>query len=97
MIEVNTNKREEEINQLATESVNAISENAKNGRAITELSFDKEIGGDVRREIEKRLDADGTQYDWLTMYKSPNPYTGVNQYFTGQTIGNTKYYKLKIY
>jgi hypothetical protein len=84
----------ERINALAEEAISQIKNNAEEGNPYTELSFPKHLASDVRDKIDTLLG--DTKFVWCTMYSSPNQYTGKMQYFTGQTIGDTRYYKIKI-
>jgi len=96
-ITVNTSARENRVKEMANECLESIKQNALKGNSITELYIEKEIASEVRKEIERRLDESKTSYEFLVVYHDVNQYTGKPQSFTGKTIGNERYYKIKIY
>jgi len=95
-ITVNTDAREMQINAEVKSCIEQIQNNAKQGISTTELYVPKHIGGEVRSRISKLLEESGTRYDWRTVKRSPNEYTGAMQSFSSDTIGDEKYYKLAI-
>ena len=96
-ITVKKDNRKSLVDDLVRESLNEIAENAERGFSTTELSFDKQIAGDVKSEIEKQLKESGTDYTWVIMRQEPKPYGGFGfNYFISETIGDTRTYKLKI-
>lgn len=95
-IKVNQNARVDFINQEVKRIISEIEDNAQKGIPITEIFTPLNTAQDVRRQISKTFDGDGTDYEWMIVRRGNNPYTGRVQYFSGETLGDTKRYKLKI-
>ena len=96
-ISVNTLERDKAINKAVTEAISEIKLNAVNGKAVTEFYFPKEIGSTVKAKVGELLDESKTNYSWCIVKKGTNPYSGKIDNFTTDTIGDSKYCKLKIY
>ena len=95
-ITINKDIQSSLIKDQADQVISNIVNNANNGIEITEVFLPKDIASGIRDEIERQLDESKTNYDFLVVDRRPNEFTGRMGYFTGKTIGNQKYYKIKI-
>ena len=96
-ITVDSFERQKAINKEVTEAISTIKLNAANGVGTTEFSFPKEIGGAVKSKITELLDDSQTRFTWCVVKKGTNQYTGKVENFISETIGDQKFYKLKVY
>jgi hypothetical protein len=93
---VNQDARQSEIDTQVIIALNQIKANAEQGIATTELYIPKHVGPSVRDKITVTLKASNTRFDWLVVKTGRNQYTGGVEHFSSDTIGDNKYYKLKI-
>lgn len=94
-IKVADNK--ERINAEVNNCIEQITENAKDGIAVTELCLPKHISSDIKNALSDALEKDGTNFDFLVIRKGINEFSGRTQYFISETIGDDRYFKIKIY
>jgi len=92
---LNTSGRETKINRLFDEQIALIQSQLAKGERTIELYIDKEYASDVRDKLEVALK--GQPINFQIVRRSPNPFTGVMQNFTGEVIGDNRYYKLYYY
>jgi len=91
-IKVNTDARNERIQKSFDIVIKEIKQNAEAGNPCTIATIDKDIASDVRALLEKEVKG----IEFCVNDRRPNPHTGQMQYFTGLTIGDIRYYKIKI-
>jgi len=96
-IVVNRNAQQCQIENEIKSCLEFIKENANKGVDTTELLIPKHIASEVREGIEIALQASNTRYNFCTVRRSPNEFTGKMQYFTSETIGNERRYKLQLF
>ncbi len=91
-IKVNKNALEQRIKDETERCIKQIQDNAKNGINVTELYIPKDIGIDVKDNLIKEID----NINFCVVDRRVNSYTGKMDSFSGMTIGEDKYYKVKI-
>lgn len=91
-IEVNKSAKDDRIKNSFDECVKWITANASQGIEETELMIDVDIAYDVRDKLEAEVE--GIRF--MVVDRRPNQYTGQMQSFTGKTVGNIRYYKVKL-
>jgi len=96
-ITVNQSANQDLINKEVDLCIDLIKNNAKNGISATDLYVPKHISSSVREELEKRLNASGTRFEFQVVRRSPNEFTGKMQYFTSELVGDERRYKLQIF
>lgn len=94
---VNQDAREIEVKEQTTIALDKIKTNAEKGIATTELYIPKHVGASVREKITEALDASDTRHNWCIVKTAMNQYSGRYDNFSSDTIGDSKYYKLKVY
>tara|TARA_R110000772_G_C13310268_1_gene440057 strand:+ start:9977 stop:10282 length:306 start_codon:yes stop_codon:yes gene_type:complete len=98
-LELNVDAKEGRTKTAYDNALESISNNLQNGEVYTELYIDKHIAAEVRDRLNAEFKKQGKEnnFTWMVVRRSPNEFTGRMQSFTGETQGNTKYYKLKYY
>ena len=98
-LELNVDAKEKRTKSAYNKALEEISTNLQNGEVYTELYIDKDIAPEVRDRLDAEFEKQGKEnnFTWMVVRRSPNQFTGRMQSFTGETQGNTKYYKLKYY
>lgn len=91
-IEVNEKAKTDSVKSWFEKSVAAINKNAEKGSRTTDLLIPKEIAADVRERLEEEVKG----LNFAIVAKRPNPYTGRMDYFTGETRGENRFYKVTI-
>lgn len=73
-----------------------IGDNLANGQKVTHLYIDKECGADVRSMLDAEFKKQGLDknFSWGIVKMGSNFRTGRTEYFTSETDGDTKHYKL---
>ena len=96
-IVVNRNAQQNQIEVEVRSCMDSIKENASKGISSTELYVPKHVASEVRAEIEKQLTASGTRFEFQVVRRSPNEFTGKMQYFSSETVGDQRRYKLQLF
>jgi hypothetical protein len=91
-IEINKGNTEARVQSAFDECVKWIQANAAQGIDTTELMIDKDIAADVRDRLEKEVEG----IHFCIVDRRPNPFTYRIEHFTSKTVGNIRYYKVKI-
>lgn len=96
-MQLNKTLKDERIQKATDEAMATLQSNCVNGIDTTELLIDLDIASDVRSEITDKLDADKTNYEFCVVRRGNNQFTGRPESFTGETRGDKKYYKIRIF
>ena len=96
-IKVDTSILKSRIESEAKNCIDVISSNAKKGINVTELYVSLDIHSDIRSHITSELKKSGTNFDFLIVDRRPNEFTGKMMSFSGKTVGQERYWKVKIY
>lgn len=91
-IEINNDARAKRVDAAFDEAVKWITANASQGIETTELIIAKDISGDVRDRLNKEVEG----IHFLIVRTGSNAYTGRTEHFSGKTVGDNMYYKVKI-
>ena len=92
----NSKAKDGRVEEAYDQAMVEIKSNMDAGIRVTELYMDKDISAEVRKRIDKEI-VEGKQFVWCTVRRDTNQYTGRPQSFTGATVGDQKYYKLKYF
>jgi hypothetical protein len=95
-IELNTQAQVSKVSAEVKRILSEIATNAMRGVAITEIRTPLETQGKVRTQLTQELKEGNTNFTFMTIRSAPNPYTGRMEYFSGETIGDLKVWRLKI-
>jgi len=96
-IVVNKDAKKNQIEIEVRSCMDFIKENAEKGISLTELYVPKHVASEVREEIEKQLTDSGTRFEFCTVRRSPNEYTGKMQFFSSELVGDQRRYKLQLF
>ena len=97
-LEFNENAKEGRIVSAFNRVMQDLSNNLQNGNEYTEIYVDKDIGGEVRRRLEAEFEKQGKadNFEFCVVDKRRNDLGNHRMmYFTGMTVGDQKYYKLR--
>ena len=89
---LNTNVRQEQIDSITQSNIDRIKQHLDEGKTEIELLIDNEFASEVKSKL---VDLFEGQFDWLTIRREPNQYTGRMQYFTSERIGDQRRYKIR--
>lgn len=95
-LKFNSDAKKQRTQQAFDCALAEIESNLSNGQKTTDLWIDKEVALDVRDMLDQEFKNQGMEnnFYWAIVRRSPNPYTGAMQSFSGETIGDEKHYKL---
>jgi hypothetical protein len=93
---VNMGARTQRINECATNAIKEVTRNAEAGISKTDLYFPKDISYAVRDTLEEMLKASNTKYDWNTVARGRNQYTGRPESYISESVGDDRHYQLQI-
>ena len=88
----NSSKVVERTQQVFESVMKQIQTNMSNGIRETEIYIPKEIASEVRDMIDKEIE--GQKFEWRTVRRDTNQYTGKPQSFSSMVVGDDRYYKL---
>jgi hypothetical protein len=96
-LEFNKDSKTQRTQEAFKNALTDIGNNLLNGNKSTDLYIDKEIASDVRSMLDTEFERQGksNNFDWAIVRTGSNFRTGRTEYFTGETIGDQKHYKLK--
>lgn len=95
-LEFNSDAKTKRTQEAFKNALTEIGNNLKKGNKVTHLYIDLEVASDVRRMLDAEFERQGKadNFDWATVRTGSNFRTGRTEYFSGETIGDQKHYKL---
>jgi len=67
LLQVNQNVLEERIERAVEEAIQKISDNAQNGKSVTEITFEKDIFFKCRKKLNEYMKENNVNFKWLDM------------------------------
>ena len=67
LLQVNQNVLEERIERAVKEAIQKISDNAQNGKSVTEITFEKDIFFKCRKKLNEYMKENNVNFGWLDM------------------------------
>lgn len=95
MLKLNSDQREKSIQTEIDLCYKLIESNLNKGQKDTELYVPKDLGSEIRAGLEKKFLAEKAPLIFMIVDRRLNPHTGNMDSFTGMTIGNERYYKVR--